>query len=227
MFSRDLLKNSRALILAVFATCAVLAQAPDPTKARQERDDKKDSDPKRPEKEGSIIRQDGTTAGGAAAPVDPSTFKVGPEDVIEIRVWRETDLSGMFAIRPDGKITLPLSGELNAAGKTLDEIKEEVVKAYYKFILRPEVSVSLRQVGSRKYYLVGEVLRPGVYPLVVPTTILEALNGAGGFKEFANKKRIIVLRGEKKIKFNYSEVISGRKMDQNIRLESGDHVYVP
>lgn len=227
MFSRHLLNNSRALVFALFATSAVLAQAPDPTKARQDRDDKKDSDPKRPEKEGSIIHQDGTTAGGAAAPVDPRTFKVGPEDVIEIRVWRETDLSGMFAIRPDGKITLPLSGELEAAGKTLDEIKEDVVKAYSKFIQRPEVSVSLRQVGSRKYYLVGEVLRPGVYPLVVPTTILEALNGAGGFKEFANKKKIIILRGDKKIRFNYSEVISGRKMDQNIRLESGDHVYVP
>ena len=213
--------------MGVLTTCVVIAQAPDPNKARQERDDKKEADSKLPTKEGSIIRQDGTTAGGASAPVDPRTFKVGPEDVIEIKVWREVELSGMYAIRPDGKITLPLAGELDSAGKTLDEIKEDVVKAYSKFIQRPEVTVSLRQVGSRKYYLVGEVLRPGVYPLVVPTTILEALNGAGGFREFASKKKIIILRGDKKIKFNYSEVISGRKMDQNIRLESGDHVFVP
>ena len=227
MFSRELQKNVIAVVLGVLTTCVVIAQAPDPNKARQERDDKKEADSKLPTKEGSIIRQDGTTAGGASAPVDPRTFKVGPEDVIEIKVWREVELSGMYAIRPDGKITLPLAGELDSAGKTLDEIKEDVVKAYSKFIQRPEVTVSLRQVGSRKYYLVGEVLRPGVYPLVVPTTILEALNGAGGFKEFASKKKIIILRGDKKIKFNYSEVISGRKMDQNIRLESGDHVFVP
>ena len=227
MFSRHLQNNSRAMVLAVFAICTLFAQAPDPNKAKQDREVNRETDPKRPEKEGSIIHQDGTTAGGASAPVDPRTFKVGPEDVIEIRVWRETDLSGLYAIRPDGKITLPLAGELEVAGKTLDEIKEDVVKLYSKFIQRPEISVSLRQVGSRKYYLVGEVLRPGVYPLVVPTTILEGLNGAGGFKEFANKKKIIILRDGKKIKFNYSEVISGRKMDQNIRLESGDHVYVP
>ncbi len=227
MFSRELQKNVIAVVLGVLTTCVVIAQAPDPNKARQERDDKKEADSKLPTKEGSIIRQDGTTAGGASAPVDPRTFKVGPEDVIEIKVWREVELSGMYAIRPDGKITLPLAGELDSAGKTLDEIKEDVVKAYSKFIQRPEVTVSLRQVGSRKYYLVGEVLRPGVYPLVVPTTILEALNGAGGFREFASKKKIIILRGDKKIKFNYTEVISGRKMDQNIRLESGDHVFVP
>ncbi len=227
MFSRELQKNVIAVVLGVLTTCVVIAQAPDPNKARQERDDKKEADSKLPTKEGSIIRQDGTTAGGASAPVDPRTFKVGPEDVIEIKVWREVELSGMYAIRPDGKITLPLAGELESAGKTLDEIKEDVVKAYSKFIQRPEVTVSLRQVGSRKYYLVGEVLRPGVYPLVVPTTILEALNGAGGFREFASKKKIIILRGDKKIKFNYTEVISGRKMDQNIRLESGDHVFVP
>ena len=227
MFSRELQKNVIAVVLGVLTTCVVIAQAPDPNKARQERDDKKEADSKLPTKEGSIIRQDGTTAGGASAPVDPRTFKVGPEDVIEIKVWREVELSGMYAIRPDGKITLPLAGELESAGKTLDEIKDDVVKAYSKFIQRPEVTVSLRQVGSRKYYLVGEVLRPGVYPLVVPTTILEALNGAGGFREFASKKKIIILRGDKKIKFNYTEVISGRKMDQNIRLESGDHVFVP
>ena len=226
MFSRHLHNRTRALIVALSCTYVAFGQAPDPSKARQDKGDQKEES-RRPEKEGSIIRQDGTTAGGASAPVDPRTFKVGPEDVVEIRVWREADLSGVFAIRPDGKITLPLAGELEVAGKTLDEIKEEVVKLYSKFIQRPEISVSLRQVGSRKYYLVGEVLRPGVYPLVVPTTILEAINGAGGFKEYANKKKIIILRGEKKIKFNYNEVISGKKMDQNVRLEPGDHVHVP
>ncbi len=225
MLPRTVLKTTMNLISLFFMASVLLAQAPDPAKARQENDKKQEST--KPEKEASIIRQDGTTAGGAMAPVDPKSFKVGPEDVIDIKVWREADLSGTFAIRPDGKITLPLSGEMEVSGKTLDEIKDEVIKAYSKYVQRPEVLVGLRQVGSRKYYLVGEVTRPGVYPLVVPTTILEAINGSGGFREFANKKKIAILRNGKRIKFNYAEVINGKKLEQNIYLETGDHVVVP
>lgn len=226
MRPRTFLKTTMNLIPAILMATVLFAQAPDPAKARQEKEDKQDTQ-KLPEKEASIIRPDGTTAGGAMAPVDPRSFKVGPEDIIDIKVWREPDLSGVFAIRPDGKITLPLAGEMEVANKSLDEIKEEVVKAYSKYVQRPEVLVGLRQVGSRKYYLVGEVYRPGVYPLVVPTTILEAINGAGGFKEYANKKKIAILRNGHRIKFNYSEVINGKKLEQNIMLETGDHVIVP
>ncbi len=162
----------------------------------------------------------------SAAPVDPKGYKLGPEDVIGIFVWREEQLSGPFVVRPDGKITLRLVGDLKVEGLTLDQVKEEVTKAYGEKLNRPEVSVSLMRVGSKKYFLVGEVGRTGMFPLVVPITVLEALNAAGGLREYANKKKIIILRGSQRIKFNYDEVMKGKKLEQNIFLENGDQVYV-
>lgn len=162
-----------------------------------------------------------------AAPVDPRTYEIGPEDILSVRVWREPELSSNVQVRPDGKITLPLIGELQAAGLTPDALKVKVVEAFSEFINKPEVLVSLQSVQSRRYYLVGEVNRPGGYPLVVPITILDALTNAGGFREFANTRKITVLRAGKLIKFNYNEVIKGKKMDQNIRVENGDYIVVP
>jgi polysaccharide biosynthesis/export protein len=161
-----------------------------------------------------------------SAPVDPKGYKLGPEDVLGIFVWREDQLSGQFVVRPDGKITLRLFGDLKVEGMTLDQVKDEVTKAYAEKLNRPEVSVSLLRVGSKKYFLVGEVAKTGMFPLVVPITVLEALNAAGGLREFANKKKIVILRGSQRIKFNYDEVMKGKKLDQNIFLESGDQVFV-
>ena len=218
-------KITTPLLLSLLAAAILNAQAPDPTTAKQNRDQKQ-QDQKVPEKEAGAMKTDGTTVTGALAPVDPSSYKIGPEDVIEVKVWREAELSGIFVVRPDGRITLPLAGELEASNKTPNELKEEIIKGYSKFVQRPEVMVGLRQIGSKKYYLVGEVLRPGVYPLIVPTTILEALDGMGGFREFANRKKIWIVRKGKRILFNYQEVIKGKKMEQNILLENGDHVVV-
>ncbi len=162
-----------------------------------------------------------------AAPVDPNGYRLGPEDVIGVKVWREPELSGQFVVRPDGKITLPLSGDMAVDGKTLDAVKEEITKALSQQLNRPEVTVSLLRVGSKKYYLVGEVSRTGMFPLIVPITILEALNAAGGLREFANKKKIVILRGSQRIKFNYDEVMKGKKLEQNILIENGDQVFVP
>lgn len=163
---------------------------------------------------------------GAAAPVDPKVYKIGPEDIVDVQVWREPQLSGRFVVRPDGRITLPLAGELNTNELTLDEVKEKVVALYSKYINKPEVTVSLARVGSKKYYLVGEVLRTGVFPLVVPTTILEAINSSGGFREFANRKKVVILRGKERLKFNYDDVIKGKNVEQNIFVENGDHIIV-
>lgn len=159
-------------------------------------------------------------------PVDPKSYRVGPEDVIAVRVWREPELSGQFVVRPDGRITLPLAGELNVAELTPEQVQAKVIEMYSKFVNKPEVGVSLSRVGSKKYYLVGMVARSGMMPLVVPTTILEAINAAGGFQEFANKKKVTILRGNKILKFNYEEVINGKKMEQNILVENGDHIIV-
>ncbi len=161
------------------------------------------------------------------APVDPKSYKIGPEDVLLIRIWREPDLSGPVSVRPDGEITLPLIGELNAGGLTPEELVGVVTKRLSTLINSPQVMVSVQSVRSKKYYMTGEVGRPGSYPLVTPTTILQALSEAGGFREFANTKKIVVIRGDKRLKFNYKDVIDGKHTEQNILLENGDHVVVP
>jgi polysaccharide export outer membrane protein len=166
------------------------------------------------------------TAETPAAPVDPKAYRIGPEDVISIMVWRERELSGMFVVRPDGRITLPLAGEIAVAESTPEQVQAKVVELYSKFINKPEVSVALARVGSKKYYLVGQVMRTGEFALVVPINVLQAINAAGGFQEFANKKKVVILRGDKQIKFNYEEVIKGKNMSQNIQVQHGDHIIV-
>jgi polysaccharide export outer membrane protein len=163
----------------------------------------------------------------AAAPVDPKSYQIGPEDVLAITVWREPDVSRLIQVRPDGKITLPLAGELTAGGLTPIQLQEQVTKKLASFINEPVVTVAVQSVQSKKYYLAGEVNRSGAFPLVVPTTVLEAINAAGGFREFANKGKIVILRGDQRIKFNYNDVVKGKNLKQNIYLENGDHIIVP
>jgi polysaccharide biosynthesis/export protein len=162
-----------------------------------------------------------------AAPVDPKTYIIGPEDVLAIRVWREPELSQGVQVRPDGKITMQLVGELHAAGLTPAQLQAKVVEALSEYINKPEVTVSLHSVQSKKYYITGEVNRPGTFPLVVPVTILEALTNSGGFREFANTKKITILRGGKILKFNYNDVVKGKNKDQNVVVENGDYIVVP
>ncbi|MDZ4798524.1 MAG: polysaccharide biosynthesis/export family protein [Bryobacteraceae bacterium] len=168
----------------------------------------------------------GVAAMPTAAAVDPKSFVLGAEDIIAIRVWREQELSFAAQIRPDGKITMQLVGEIQAAGLTPDQLKASIVEKLGEYINKPEVSVSVQSVQSKAYYITGEVGRSGKFPLVVPIKVLEALTNAGGFREFANTKKIVVMRGEKRIKFNYRDVIKGKNLDQNIYLENGDHIVV-
>jgi len=159
--------------------------------------------------------------------VDPHKYIIGAQDVLLVQVWREGDLSGEKVVRPDGKISFPLIGEVQASGVTPDDLAKDVSAAFSKFINNPEVTVSLLAVNSKKYYIDGEVNKPGEYRLVTPTKILEALSEAGGFREFAKSTKIRILRGTTSLKFNYKEVIHGKKMEQNIYLQSGDHIIVP
>jgi len=170
-------------------------------------------------------------AGPAKAPaagsaVDNDTYILGAEDVITVRVWREQDLSGPHTIRPDGKITMPLIKEIQAAGLTPNKVAEAITAALSKFVNSPDVAVSVDDVRSRRYFVDGEINRPGAYPLATPTTAFEAITMAGGFREFANKKHIVILRGDKRIKFNWSEVLKGKNLSQNINLENGDRIMV-
>jgi polysaccharide export outer membrane protein len=164
-------------------------------------------------------------APGAAA--GTKTFKVGPEDILKIIVWREPDFTGLYTVHSDGKITLPLVGDLQAGGLTAEEIEKNVTDALSKLIQKPNVTVTVQQILSQKYYMDGLINRPGEYHLTAPTTILEAISIAGGLREFANEKKIYVLRGDQRIPFNYKQVIKGKNLAQNIQLQSGDHIIVP
>ncbi len=165
--------------------------------------------------------------GGAAAPVDPKSYIIGPEDRLAVHVWREPDVSQVVIVRPDGRITLPLVGDVQAGGLTPQQLSGKITEELAKFLNRPEVMVSVLAVLSKKYFITGEIYRTGAYPLVVPTTVLEALSSAGGFREWADQKNIIILRGNRRLKFNYKDVIRGRNLSQNIYLENGDHIIVP
>ena len=126
------------------------------------------------------------------------------------------------------QVTLPLIGELKAAGRTPEALSEQIIEALAKYINNPMVSVSVQQVLSRKYYITGAVGRPGRFSLVVPITILEALTNAGGFGEFANTKKILILRKDgTKLTFNYKDVSRGKNMDQNVFVQNGDYIVVP
>lgn len=161
------------------------------------------------------------------APVDLKSYVIGPEDLLLIRVWREAELSGQFPVRPDGRISLPLVNEIAAAGLTPEQLAAAITQGLGKYMTQPEVSVAVVQVNSKKYFVIGEVLKAGPYPLTVPTTVLEALVTAGGFRDFANQKKIVVLRGAQRLKFNYKEVVAGKHPEQNVLLESGDKIIVP
>ena len=161
------------------------------------------------------------------SPIDPKNYIIGPEDMLLIRVWREAELSGQFPVRPDGRISLPLVNEILAAGLTPEQLAAAITQGLGKYMTQPEVNVAVVQVNSKKYFVIGEVARPGPYPLTVPTTVLEALVTTGGFRDFANPKKIIILRGAQRLKFNYKEVVAGKNTEQNVLLESGDKIIVP
>ena len=174
----------------------------------------------------------GATAPGKAsesvgAAVDPNKYVLGSEDVIFIKTWREPDFTFQVAVRPDGKITVPLVGEVQAGGLTPQQLTTDLQESLSKFINKPDVTIFVTDVRSKKYFIDGQVNRAGSFPLVTPTTVLEALSNASGFKDFANTKKIKILRGAKSFRFNYKEVTSGKKQEQNIFLESGDHIIVP
>ncbi len=163
----------------------------------------------------------------ASVAVDPKTYVIGAQDVLSIKVWREQDFTGLYTVRPDGKITLPLIGDVQAGGLTPERLGEQLKQGLTNYINSPDVSVSLQTVGSKKFYITGEVSRPGEYTLAVPTKVFDALSNAGGFRDFANKKKIVIIRGADRLKFNYQDILRGKNLEQNIFLENGDTVVVP
>jgi polysaccharide export outer membrane protein len=165
--------------------------------------------------------------GSVAAPVDPGKYQIGPEDLLFIRVWREPDFTLPVAVRPDGKITMPLIGELRAAGQSPLQLTATLKQLLTQYLNNPDVNVFVTEVRSKKFYIDGEMNRPGSFALVTPTSVLEALSRGGGFREFANTRKIRVLRGDEVLHFNYKDVTKGRHLEQNIAVENGDHIIIP
>jgi polysaccharide export outer membrane protein len=164
--------------------------------------------------------------------VHNSTYLIGDDDVLEVNVWKETELSKQVPVRSDGKISLPLVGELQAAGKTPVQLEDEITNRLRNFITEPAVTVMVLKINSLKFNVMGEVIRPGSYALSTTTTIVDAIATAGGFRDFAKKKSIYVLHQkpdgtEARLSFNYSTFIKGKNPKQNILLQPGDTVVIP
>lgn len=176
-----------------------------------------------------------TAATVPAAPkgVDvPEDYVMGPDDVLAVLFWREKDMSvDQVVIRPDGMVTLPLLNDVKASGLTPDQFRETVMKEATQYIEDPNVTVVVKQINSRKVYVTGQVLKAGSFPLTSPTTVMQALAMAGGPSEYAKLNDIVVMRtvaGKTQTqKFNYKDVIKGKKLEQNILLKPGDTVVVP
>jgi len=167
---------------------------------------------------------------GAVVATEPG-FTIGPEDVLGIFVWREAEVSGDVAVRPDGMITLPLIRDVKAAGLAPNELADRIQEALREFITDPSVTVVVRQMNSRKVFITGEVAKPGAYSLASSMTVMQLIAIAGGINEFAEANGISVMRVEagktKTFKFEYKDVARGKKPEQNIVLKPGDTVVVP
>src|SRR5882757_3308655 len=158
-------------------------------------------------------------------------YVIGPEDVLHIAVWKESDLTATLPVRPDGKISLPLLNDVEAAGLTPMQLANSLTESLKKFISSPQVTVIVKEINSRRVYVIGEVVRAGTFPLLPKMTVLQIVSSCGGFTQFANPKKIYVLRTkdgkQTKIPFNYKEVVSGKNPEQNIESQPGDTVVVP
>jgi polysaccharide biosynthesis/export protein len=222
------MNRTAVLVFAIFLASAGIAQA-------TQQDKKSDG------KETDVTTARNTTVPATAATTDskpapvPATtdpsYVIGPEDVLDINVWKEPDVSRIVPVRPDGRISLPLINDVQASGLSPQELAGTVTEKLRKYFNEPQVTVIVTAINSQRVFVVGEVLRAGAFPLIPGMTVLQALSSAGGFTTFADVKKIHVmrLRDGKHIElpFNYRDVLKGDNPDQNIKLEPGDTVVVP
>jgi polysaccharide export outer membrane protein len=213
-------KASYLLSFMLFLTGSLWTQGPAPSQA--------DGRPPAP-----------VTAASLAEPSTPSankphdySFVIGNDDLLAINVWKEPDISRSIPVRSDGRISLPLVGEVQAAGRTPLQLEQEIASKLRSYIAEPEVTVMVQQINSEKFNILGQVARPGSYSLTNAATVLDAIAIAGGFRDFAKQKAIYILRqnpagGQSRIAFNYKDVIKDKKPGQNIKLEPRDTIVVP
>lgn len=223
------MKTPISLALALLVSSTALAQ-PTAKPAPQPPPEPRQTAPK-PAAPTPAPRPTTTTRAQTPGVTAPPDYVIGPDDVLEVIVWREKDLSTDVKVRPDGKVSLPLLNDVHASGLTPDEFRKVVTEAAAKFVADPSVTVIVKQINSRMVFVMGEVVKPGTYPLTAPTSVVQMLALAGGPTAFAKTDEIGVLRTvdgkTTRHLFNYKEVGRGRKMEQNIILRPGDTVIVP
>jgi polysaccharide export outer membrane protein len=186
------------------------------------------SDKKKDEGKSAPAAAQQTTSNAVAA---NTGYVIGPEDVLKINIWKEPEMSGDVPVRPDGKISLTLLGDVQAAGLTPTQLTTQITDLLKKYLEDPRVTVTVGAVNSQRVFVLGQVGRPGAFPLLPNMTVLQALSTAGGLSLYASADKIYVLRIENgkqvKLAFQYKQVIKGNRPEQNIVLKSGDTIVVP
>jgi polysaccharide biosynthesis/export protein len=173
-----------------------------------------------------------TAPDAGATKAHDATYVIGNDDKLAISVWKEPDLTRSLPVRSDGKISLPLVGEIQATGRTPLQLELEISNRLRSYITVPEVTVIVEQINSKKYNIVGYVNHPGSFSLTNTTTIMDAIALSGGFRDFAKTKGVYILRSnpdgtQARFNFNYKDFIKGKNLDQNIRVQPGDTIIVP
>jgi len=164
-------------------------------------------------------------------PVVPPGYVIGTDDLLSIVYWKDKEMSADAKVRPDGRIALPLINEVQVAGLTPEQLQKRLTEESKKYMEDASITVVVREINSRRVFITGEVNKPGPYPLTSPTTVLQLISLAGGLREYADAKKIVIMRNENgrqiSLPFNYKEVASGKKLQQNVELKPGDTVVVP
>ena len=175
---------------------------------------------------------------GTATPRDlptgvatPTGYRVAPDDVLTIVFWRDKDMSGDVIVRPDGKISVPLINDIQAAGLTPEQLRVHLEEAAAKLVRDPKASVVVKQINSLKVFITGQVAKPGAYPITAPITVLQLIAMAGGLHEYADREHIVIVRADagrqSSYRFNYKDLSQQKRIGQNIELRAGDTVLVP
>ena len=184
-----------------------------------------------PPKNQSTTQGSGAAIAAAPGVVPTPDYVIGPDDVLNVVFWRDKDISAEVSVRPDGRISLPLLNDIQAGGLTPLELRARITEEAKRYVEDPNVTIVVRQINSRKVFVTGEVAKPGPYMLTGPTTVLQMIATAGGLREYADSKNVVIMRVEAgrtvSYGFNYNEVTKRKNLRQNIELKPGDTIIVP
>ncbi len=224
------LKVVPALVCA-FALCFAQTDAPSATEGGRAASGKSAAG-KTSKEDKAASAEKAAKAPSKIGAAQPKPYVIGPLDVLMVKVWNNNNLSGPVDVGPDGLISMPLIGQIKADGLTAGQLEDSITKHLSEFLNNPEVNVQVAKINSKRFFVYGGVGHPGEYPLIQPTTVMDALSNVDGFRDFANVKKIRIQRtlpsGQtQEFKFNYKDVSRGKNMEQNIQLQNGDRIFVP